>query len=301
MAVALGQVDAGAATEHGLVQGLAERPAGGRAGQGQGKVEAAVVRGQDVERVVHVAGGGAVDTDEGQVAGGQLHLAGGPLQGLHGRGQRLPPVVAGSVARAVIPEIVMGGHLLPGHEQLHGQVRHVGQALGEHTPQFVVFLALGVGHAGEQDLLQTFGHFGGRPFGDAPGVLAGLGRQRAFFAGHVPEQAEKAVAAQYQGLAGGAFLLFLEALFHHLGGKDLEDGRLEAEVALAGQQGPPAGGDAVGVPGLTGQFGEPLGRGFRHLALAHFPQFQHGQGRGQFFAAGAVLVLIANAIRLGPM
>ena len=65
VAVALGQVDAGAATEHGLVQGLAERPAGGRAGQGQGEVETAVVRGQDVERVVHVAGGGAVDTDEG--------------------------------------------------------------------------------------------------------------------------------------------------------------------------------------------------------------------------------------------
>ena len=62
-------------------QGLAERPAGGRAGQGQGQVEAAVVRGQDVERVVHVAGGGAVDTDEGQVADGQLHLTGSPLQG----------------------------------------------------------------------------------------------------------------------------------------------------------------------------------------------------------------------------
>ena len=191
----------------------------------------------------------------------------------------------------------MRRHFAPGHEQLDGQVRHIGQALAQHAPESIVLLIVRVGHAVEEQLAQAAGHLRRGPFRRPPvPVGVGGGRQRTLFAGHIPEQTKKGRAAHGERLALFAFLLLVQPSFHGLGIVYLEDGRLETEVALAGQQGPAVGGNAVHVGIAAGKFGKPLGGGFGQFPLGHFPEFGHGDGGGQGLAALAAFLQQADGL-----
>ena len=95
-------------------------------------------------------------------------------------------------------------------------------------------------------------------------------------------------------VAALALPLLVQPPLHGLGIEDLEDGRLEAEMALAGQQGPAVGRDAVHIGIAAGEFREPLGRGLGQLPLRHLPELGHRDGGGQGLAAFAHLVQQAD-------
>ena len=231
--------------------------------------------------IVHIAGAGAVYADAGLVAGFKRGIGPLPGIGVHRVAARSrqsrnlvatvsPPAVTRGIARAVEPKIVVGGNLAPGHQQLQGQMRHIGQALAQGAPDIFVFLTFRINHAGKKHFFKALGHFLRRPFAQGSALTRGLG-QLALAAGNLPQQTQKSRAASGEGFALKAGFFFDHALFDHVGRKNLKIRGLKAKVAFAGQQGAAIGRNMIGVGIAFKKLGKPAGRGQFHFALRQFP------------------------------
>mgnify|MGYP001094486819 CR=1 FL=1 len=155
-----------------------------------------------------------------------LHEGHGPNGS--GGGKRLhlfavwhPPAVAGGIARAIKPKIVMGRQFAPGHQQLHRQMGHIGQALGKRSPQGLMLLPFGVCHADTQHLFKAPGNLGGGPFATA-GTCGRGRRQVALAAGHIPQKTQKGRAARDKGFALQTGFFFRQPLFNRFCRKNLK-------------------------------------------------------------------------------
>ena len=194
----------------------------------------------------------------------------------------------------------MGGQLAPGHEQLHGQMRHIGQALGQCAPQGFMLLPFGVGHANAQHLFKALGNLGTGPFAVA-GTLRRWRRQIALAAGHVPQHAQKGSAARHKGFALQPGFFFHQPFFDHFFGKNLKIRRLKTKMAFAGQQGAPIGRHLIRVRVGGEKFGKPLCRGQSHFALRQFPRVHHRHFGRQLLAAFAVLFKQTHGVFLAQI
>ena len=192
----------------------------------------------------------------------------------------------------------MRGQFAPGDQQLQGQMGHVGQAFGQHAPEGFVLLAFRIDHPGAQQFPEALRHFRRGPFGRALRTGGGGGRQRAFFAGHIPEQTEKSHAARDEGFTLFPAFLLGQTFFHRLGGKNLKVRRLKTEMAFTGQQSAAVGGHLIRARLAAEEFGEPLGRSRRHLALSQFPDLHDRHGGGQILSG--LFVRFQQAHRLFP-
>ena len=275
MAVALGEIDARAAVQDGPVELGPEGPADTGAGKGKGQGPAALRPRGYGESVINVERAPAVYAHKGEIAGRERAGCGIVRELSHPVSEGLPPRIAGFVARAVVPEIVMRGDLPPGHEKLHGDMRHLGEALDEKFPEGFLFLALGVGHVGAQHALKALRHLRsgitGRPF---------LRRGEPVLH-RVPERVHERHALGENGLAPLLGFVLGVAPGRVLFGIDLEDGRREAETGLGRKQGMGVRRHGILVRIRHEKLREPARRRLCHFALSHFPELLHGNFAGQ--------------------